>query len=239
MKALVLCGGRGTRLRPYTTVIPKPLMPVGDLPILEILLRQLHAAGVREVVLAIGYMGQLFQAFFADGERLGLRIHYSLEERPLGTAGAAASCLDLLGDDFLVTNGDLLTTLDFGGMFAAHRDSGNAATIGLHTREVKIDFGVVETGPSGELVRYDEKPSFRFDVSMGVNVLKRSVVAQHVQPNQYLDMPDLLMRLVGAGHRVGSYRSDCIWLDIGRIDDYQAAGELFEERKADFLPPAS
>jgi NDP-sugar pyrophosphorylase family protein len=238
MKALVLCGGRGTRLRPYTTVIPKPLMPIGDYPILEVLLQQLHAAGVREVVLAINYMGQLFRAFFEDGARLGLKVSYVTEDKPLGTAGAVASSLDLLGDDFLVTNGDLLTTLDFGALFAAHQAGTDAATIGLFSREVKIDFGVIETGAGGELALYREKPTYHFDVSMGVNVLKRTVVAQFIRQNEYLDMPDLMMRLVQAGHRVGTFRADCSWLDIGRMDDYQAAVDLFEQRKHDFLPGA-
>jgi NDP-mannose synthase len=236
MKALVLCGGRGTRLRPYTTVIPKPLMPIGDYPILEVLLQQLRAAGVRDIVLAINYMGQLFRAFFEDGARLGLNIAYVTEDKPLGTAGAVASSLDLLGDDFLVTNGDLLTTLDFGALFAAHQASTDAATIGLFRREVKIDFGVIETGAGGELAHYREKPTYHFDVSMGVNVLKRSVVAQFIRQNEYLDMPDLMMRLVQAGHRVGTFRADCSWLDIGRMDDYQTAVDLFEQRKQDFLP---
>jgi len=211
-------------------------MPIGDYPILEILLQQLRAAGVREVVLAIGYMGQLFRAFFEDGARLGLSIAYVTEDKPLGTAGAVASSLDLLGDDFLVTNGDLLTTLDFGALFNAHAASADAATIGLFPREVKIDFGVIETGESGKLVRYKEKPTYHFDVSMGVNVLKRSVVSQFIRANEHLDMPDLMMRLVHAGHRVGTFRADCSWLDIGRLDDYQAAIDLFEQRKSDFLP---
>ena len=212
-------------------------MPIGDYPILEILLRQLHRAGVREVVLAIGYMGQLFRAFFEDGARLGLSIRYVTEEKPLGTAGAVASSLEHLGDDFLVTNGDLLTTLDFGGLFRAHVESSNAATIGLFPRQVKVDFGVIETGDSGELVRYIEKPTYDFHVSMGVNVLKRAVVSQFIRQNEYLDMPDLLMRLVRAGHPFGTLRTDCSWLDIGRVDDYQTAVELFEQRRDDFLPP--
>jgi NDP-sugar pyrophosphorylase family protein len=236
MKALVLCGGKGTRLRPYTTVLPKPLMPVGDYPILEILLRQLRKAGVEDVVLAVGYMSQLFRAFFEDGARLGLNIEYSFEDRPLGTAGALASVIDRLGDNFLVTNGDLLTTLDYGVMLDAHRASGAAATIGLYRREVKIDFGVVETNDAGELVEYREKPVYRFDVSMGVNCLRTDVVKQYIVENEYLDMPDLMTRLSRNGHLVRGYRSDCFWLDIGRVDDYQQALEIFDERRAEFLP---
>ena len=236
-KALVLCGGKGTRLRPYTTVIPKPLMPVGDYPILEILLRQLQKAGVEEAVLAVGYMGQLFQAFFGDGARIGLDISYSFEERPLGTAGAVASVIDRLGEDFPVTNGDLLTTLDYGGMLAAHRSSGAAATIGLYRREVKVDFGVVETDEASRLIEYREKPVYRFDVSMGVNCLHRDIVKQYVTEHEYLDMPDLMMRLAKDGHVVRGFRSECFWLDIGRLDDYQQAQEIFDARRGEFLPP--
>jgi len=236
MKALVLCGGRGTRLQPYTTVIPKPLMPVGDYPILEILLRQLRKAGVDEVILAVGYMSHLFRAFFEDGNRLGIRIRYSFDERALGTAGAVASVVDDLGESFLVTNGDLLTTLDFRAMFQSHRASGAAATIGLYTREVKIDFGVVEMNDRGELREYREKPVYKFDVSMGVNCLRKDVVKNYIVKNEYLDMPDLMMRLVKHGYKVDSFRSDCFWLDIGRLDDYQRASEIFDDRRNEFLP---
>lgn len=239
MKALILCGGAGTRLRPYTTVIPKPLVPVGDYPILEVLLRQLRHAGVEEAILAVSHLSHLIRAFFEDGERLGLRIRYSFEETPLGTAGAIASVIDELGEDFLVANGDLLTTLDYRAMFGAHRESGAAATIALYTRQVKVDFGVVETDERSRLVAYREKPVHTFDVSMGVNCLKAAVVKSYIAEGQYLDMPDLLLSLVDAGHDVLGYRSDCFWLDIGRPDDYELASEEFAARKLEFLPPSS
>ncbi len=236
MKALRSLRRSGTRLKPYdgdpeAIDADRGLSDPGDLAASA-------RAGVREVVLAIGYMGQL-SAFFEDGARLGLNIHYVTEDKPLGTAGAVASSLALLGDDFLVTNGDLLTTLDFAALFRGHVASTNAATIGLFPRQVKIDFGVISTGEQGELVRYMEKPTYNFDVSMGVNVLKRAVVNQFIRQNEYLDMPDLLMRLVRAGHTVGTSRSECSWLDIGRVDDYQTAIELFEQRQGDFLPETS
>jgi NDP-sugar pyrophosphorylase family protein len=236
MKVLILAGGRGTRLKPYTTVIPKPLMPVGELPILEIILRQLKRAGASEVILGIGHMGHLFEAFFGRGERIGLPISYVLEEKPLGTAGAIANSIDRLGEHFLVMNGDLLTTLDYRGMFEAHLASKSAATIGLYRREVKIDFGVIETGAAGELARYVEKPVYAFDVSMGVNAFTASQIREHVSPGEYLDIPDLMMRLVKAGRTVGTHRKDCYWLDIGRVDDYHLATETFESRRAEFLP---
>jgi NDP-mannose synthase len=236
MKALILAGGKGTRLRPYTTVIPKPLMPVGDFPILEIILRQLKRAGVSEVILAVGYMSQLFQAFFEDGKRLGLGISYSLEEKPLGTAGPIGLVLDQLGGDFIVMNGDLLTTLDYKSLFEHHKQRSAAATIATYTREVKVDFGVIETDDRQELSAYREKPLYTFDVSMGVNVLNAEVLREVLVPGQYLDIPDLMLRLKSLGKRVACYRENCYWLDIGRVDDYQIASDIFEARRAEFLP---
>ncbi|MGI8820639.1 MAG: sugar phosphate nucleotidyltransferase [Chthoniobacterales bacterium] len=235
MQALILAGGKGTRLLPYTAVIPKPLMPVGDMPILEIVLRQLKHSGFDRVILAVGYMSQLFQAFFADGARLGLHIEYSFEEAPLGTAGPLSLCLDQLDDDVLVMNGDLLTTLDYGKLFAFHRERGAAATIGTYEREVPIDFGVVET--AGEkLSRYIEKPVYRFDVSMGINVINVKAAGPFLTPGQRQDIPELMTKLSQNGQTVFCYQAPCYWLDIGRVSDYQTASETFEARKAEFLP---
>ncbi len=239
MQALILAGGKGTRLRPYTTVLPKPLMPVGDYPILEILLRQLKNAGVTEIILAVGYMSQLFQAFFQDGSRYGIKINYSFEEHSLGTAGPIALVIDKLQDDFLVMNGDLLTTLNYNNLFSFHKKINAAATIGLFRREVKIDFGVIETDSDSKLVRYMEKPTYNFDVSMGVNVMNKKAVKPYLKAGDYLDMPQLMMRLHDDGHPVYCYNEVCFWLDIGRIDDYQAATGIFESRLKEFLPETS
>lgn len=235
MQALILAGGKGTRLKPYTTVIPKPLMPVGDLPILEIVLRQLKHAGCDRVILAVGYMSQLFEAFFHDGSRLGLKIDYSFEETPMGTAGPLSLCLDRLDEDVLVMNGDLLTTLSYRDIFAYHKRVQAAATIGTAKREVKIDFGVVETA-DGQLTRYIEKPTYHFDVSMGVNILNMKTARPFLTPGQPQDIPDLMTRLREKGHAVHCYQEPCYWLDIGRVADYQTANEIFESRKAEFLP---
>jgi NDP-sugar pyrophosphorylase family protein len=235
MQALILAGGRGTRLRPYTTVLPKPLMPVGDQPILEVILRQLRRAGVKEVFLAVGYMGQLFQALFEDGGRFGLKIRYSLEKKSLGTAGPISLVLDQLEDDFLVLNGDLLTTLDYSRIFSFHREKKAAATIGCYPREVPVDFGVIEKDSSHRLVRYVEKPTYHFDVSMGINVLNKKAVASCLHPEETLNIPDLMTRLLADGHPVFCYSEPCYWLDIGRVDDYQQALEIFESRKKEFL----
>lgn len=238
MQALILAGGKGTRLRPYTTVIPKPLMPVGDMPILEIVLRQVKNAGFDRVILAVGYMGQLFQAFFQDGRRLGITIDYSFEEAPLGTAGSLALNLDTLDDDVLVMNGDLLTTLNYRNIFEFHKKTRAAATIGTYKREVKIDFGVVEA-TDGKLSRYIEKPVYHFDVSMGVNVLNVKSVRKFLTPGQPQDMPDLMTILRENGLAVYCYQESCYWLDIGRVNDYQTANDIFESRKSEFLPSSS
>ncbi len=236
MQAVILAGGKGTRLRPYTTVLPKPLMPVGDYPILEIILRQLKHAGVTEVILTVGYLGQILQAFFQDGDRLGLKITYSFEDKPLGTAGPIALVLDHLQDNFLIMNGDLMTTMNYGNLYQFHRDKQAAATIGLFQREVKIDFGVIETDSEGKLSKYIEKPRYQYSVSMGVNVLNKAQVMPYLIPGEYLDVPDLMMKLRNDGCPVYCYQEPCQWLDIGRIDDYQVATELFEAKRAEFLP---
>ncbi len=235
MKAVILAGGKGARLRPYTTVIPKPLMPIGDLPILEIILRQMKKARIEEIVLAVGYMSQLFQAFFQNGERYGLKISYSFEDEPLGTAGPLANIIHDLSSDFIVLNGDLLTTLNYGDLINFHIEKKSAATICLYHRDVKIDFGVVKTDSDDRLSDYIEKPTYSFQVSMGVNVFNRDMVAPYLVPGQYLDIPDLMNTMRQDGLPVFGYSQDCFWLDIGRIEDYQIANDVFEARRSEFL----
>jgi NDP-sugar pyrophosphorylase family protein len=235
MQALILAGGKGTRLKPYTTVIPKPLMPVGEMPILEIVLRQLKNAGFDRVIIAIGYLGEMFRAFFQDGARLGLSIDYSLEEKPLGTAGPIALNLDKLDQDVLIMNGDLLTTLNYRSLFEFHKSARAAATIGTYKRDVKIDFGVVEIA-EGKLTGYIEKPVYHYDVSMGVNILNVLSARKFLIPGQHLDLPDLMTLLREDGQSVHCYQEPCYWLDIGRVDDYQTANDIFESRKSEFLP---
>lgn len=236
MKALILAGGKGTRLHPYTTVLPKPLMPVGELPILEILLRQLKYYDINEVILAVGYMSHLFHAFFNDGKKYGLSISYSLEEKPLGTAGPIANVIQDLSDTFIVLNGDLLTTLNYRNLIDFHQKEKGSATIGLYQREVKIDFGVVEKDAHNNLLGYAEKPVNKIQVSMGVNVFNRDSVAAYLQPGIYLDIPDLINNMHRDGLTVKCYSEDCYWLDIGRVEDYQIANEVFESHRNEFIP---
>lgn len=236
MRAIVLAGGKGQRLRPYTTVLPKPLMPIGDMPILEVVLRQLKAAGVTRVTMAVGYLAELMQAFFGHGERLGMPIDYSFEDKPLGTVGPLTLIPDLAEEEtFLMMNGDILCTLDYRDLIRHHRESGAAATIATFKRQVKIDFGVIETSPEGLLTGYIEKPSFDYRVSMGIYCFDRRVLG-HLHRGEYRDFPDLVKTLIAAGEPVASYPFDGYWLDIGRPDDYATAIEEFESRRAEFIP---
>jgi NDP-sugar pyrophosphorylase family protein len=226
MKAVVLAGGKGTRLAPYTKILPKPLMPIGDMPILEILLRQMQRSGVDEVVLTVGHLAHLLETFFQDGRRLGLRIRYSFEDQPLGTAGPLA-LIDGLDDTFLVTNGDVLTTLDLADLVTSHRRSGAVATISTHSRHVKIDLGVIQFNGGQEIIGYSEKPSFDFQVSMGVYVFEPAVL-NYIEHNRYLDFPDLVLRLIEDGQKVLGYPFDGYWQDLGRPDEYEQAVSEFE-----------
>jgi NDP-sugar pyrophosphorylase family protein len=234
----LLTGGRGTRLAPLTTVFPKPLVPLGDKPVLEILLRQLARHRFRDVILATGYLSELLMAVVGDGSKYGVSVSYTHEETPLGTAGPLALLRDRLSDPFLVMNGDLLTTLSFTALLAHHRREQNDATVAVFPREVRVDFGLIESDVDGRFTGYREKPVYRFEVSMGVYAMSRSVL-QHVPDGQRLDMPDLISRLHAAGGRVGCYREDCYWLDIGRMDDYATAQDQFERNAAMFLGPGT
>ncbi|MBS7789694.1 NTP transferase domain-containing protein [Roseococcus sp. SDR] len=236
MQVLVMAGGRGTRLGPYTATFPKPLVPIGDMPILELLLRQFKAAGVTEVILAVNHLHHLLRAFFGEGERLGMKISYSLEDSPLGTAGPIGLVRDELQETFFVSNGDLLTTLDFATMLAAHRAAGADATIASFRREMKSEFGVLETDAEMRMTGYLEKPVQTHLVSMGLYVLQRDAVVPHVTPGARLDMPDLMRALVAEGRSVLCHAPECFWLDIGRPDDYAQAQALFDTDRGRFLP---
>lgn len=234
LKAIILAGGKGTRLAPYTTIIPKPLMPIGERPILEIILRQLKAHGIKEIILAVGHLSQLFQAFFKDGTDFGVHIDYSIEKDKLGTAGPISLVLNQLPETFLVMNGDLLTSLNYSELIKYHQKQHAAATIALSKREVNIDYGVIES-ESGRFSRYIEKPSYSFKVSMGVNILDREAVRPYLQPNQHMDIPDLMTVLANDGRVISCYEENCRWLDIGRIDDYEQANVVFEDNPSLFL----
>ena len=233
VKAVILAGGKGTRLRPLTVVLPKPLVPLDNRPILEILLRRLAHFGLTDISVCTGYLAELIMAVCGDGSKFGVNIQYSKEEEPLGTAGPLA-LIDSLSDPFIVMNGDLLTTLNFRKMLEFHDAQGADITIAVHRRDVKIDFGVVETDESLQFSGFREKPSYHFEVSMGVNVIGQAA-KQYLKPGAYLDMPDLILKVHEAGGKVCCYREDCYWLDIGRMDDYALAQEQFSANQDMFL----
>lgn len=234
MKAVVLAGGKGTRLAPYTTILPKPLMPIGDMPILEVVLRQLAYYGFTDVTLAVGYLAELLSAYCGDGSKFGLHIAYSREEQPLGTAGPIALVPDLQ-ETFLVMNGDLLTTIDYGAMFRYHRERGAIATLATYPREVKIDLGVIEVDEDNWVKDYIEKPTYKYLISTGVYIFEPQVL-KYIIPNQRLDLPELMLRLKQNGHAINVFRFAGYWLDIGRHDDYEKAMNEFTARRNLFLP---
>jgi len=235
MKALVLAGGRGTRLAPYTMMLPKPLLPIGDKPILDIVIRQLRYHRFNDITLAVGYLAELLMAYFGDGERFGASIKYSREEQPLGTAGPIA-LVSNLNDRFLVMNGDVLTALDYTDMLANHRASGAIGTAAVYPRSVKIDLGVVEYDEQYRLTTYIEKPTHHYRASMGIYIFEPRVL-HFIPKNQRLDLPDLVANLVAAGEIMNCYPYDGYWLDIGRPDDYAQAAADFETISAQLLPP--
>lgn len=233
MKAVILAGGKGRRLAPYTTVFPKPLMPIGDMPILEVIIRQLRHAGVSDVTLAAGHLAHLLMAFFQDGDSLGVSIQYSVETEPLGTAGPLALVPDLK-ETFITMNGDILTTLDYAQLVAFHKRQKALATIAMHRRRVKIDFGVIECNGDWTIVDYIEKPSYQYSVSMGIYVFEPRVL-EYIETGRYLDFPDLVRMLLDSGEAVVGYPYEGYWLDIGRPDDYQRATQEFEKMRAVLL----
>ncbi len=228
IKAVIVAGGRGTRLKPYTTVFPKPLMPIGNKPIIEIIVRQLGVQNFREIIILTGYLGELIMAFLGDGSKYGVHITYSKEEQPLGTVGGLSLVKQELNDIFLTINGDTLTTLNFSDLVNCHRRNGAIATIALKKREIPIDFGVVELDGSEEVKNYIEKPTYSNLVSIGVNAFSPEVL-DHIDFNRYLDLPALIHNLIAAKKLVKGYLFKDYWLDIGRPDDYERANMDIEK----------
>ena len=228
MQALVLAGGKGTRLAPFTISFPKPLVPVGDRPIMHHLIERLRDAGFLDIVLSVNHLASLIEAYFGDGSTFGVRIRYTREERPLGTAGPLGVTADL-ADHFLVMNGDLLTDVDFAALYGTHRTGSAPATIVTYRREVPITLGVVVDDGTGHLAEYREKPVLSYEVSTGIYAMSREVI-RHLTPGEPLDMPDLMRRLTAAGTPPRLYRHEGRWLDIGRVEDYQQAQEEWERR---------
>lgn len=233
MRAVILAGGKGTRLAPYTTVFPKPLMPIGEMPILEIVIRQLAAHGYKDLTLAVGYLAELLMAYCGDGSKFNVKLGYSREDQPLGTAGPIALIPDL-DDTFLVMNGDLLTNVDYSAMLKYHHERNAVATIACYQRDVKIDLGVVKVDDDNWVSDYIEKPTYHYAVSMGIYLFEPEVL-KFIEPDQRLDLPELVLKLMKAGHPVNVFNFNGYWLDIGRHDDYERAIAEFVSHRSEFL----
>jgi NDP-sugar pyrophosphorylase family protein len=228
MRAIILAGGKGTRLRPYTTLIPKPLVPLGGkYSILEIIIMQLAKSGFSHITLAVNHLSQLIMAYFGDGSRLGVKIDYSLEEGELSTIGPL-TLIDDLPENFLVMNGDILCNLDYRRFFDAHVQAGNRVSVSAYRRQVKIDFGVLRCDEDGRLYEFQEKPSYDFDVSMGIYCINRSVIDALERGKKY-GFDNLMIDGLQNKQQIDLLPFSGYWLDIGRPDDYEYANDHFDE----------
>ncbi|MBI5847480.1 MAG: NTP transferase domain-containing protein [Nitrospirae bacterium] len=230
MRAIILAGGKGTRLKPYTTFIPKPLVPIGgEMPILEAVLRQLALAGFDHVTLAVNHLSNLIMAYFGDGSRWGVKIDYSLEDKPLSTIGPLTLIPDL-PENFLVMNGDILCDLDYRAFYDFHVNSGSDVTVSSYKRDTKIDFGVLRYDSSCYIREFIEKPVHRYDVSMGIYGIRRTLIEKLPKGEPY-GFDDLMLDGIAKGQRLLARPFEGFWLDIGRPDDYDFANENYDEIK--------
>jgi NDP-mannose synthase len=227
-EAIVLAGGKGTRLAPFTHVLPKPLLPVGERPILDLVLTQLSRAGCRKATMAVGHLGHLIEIYCGTGERWGLEIDYFRETTPLGTVGALAHIEGLPDEPFVVMNGDVLSDLSFGELLEAHASSDAALTIGTFRRRERDELGILEVDEQETVVAYREKPELEYLVSMGIYAFSQSAV-ELVPGEGRMDFPDLVEALLAAGRPVRAHVHSHYWLDLGRPDDFARANEEFED----------
>ncbi len=233
MRAIILAGGKGTRLRPYTVVLPKPLMPIGEFPILEVIVRQLVHYGCSHITMAVNHQARIIQSFFGNGEQWGITIDYSLETIPLGTMGPLRLLNDL-PENFLVMNGDILTDLNYRSFYEQHLENGNNFTIAAFRRVLKSEYGVLAIDANDRLCGFEEKPEYPFDVSMGIYAVNRSVLKYIPEGTPY-GFDHLMLDMIAAYDPPSITRHAGYWLDIGRPDDYMQAIDEFDSLKERFL----
>lgn len=238
MKVVILSGGKGTRLAPYTTSFPKSLVPVGDKPILEIVIRQLVSHGFKEIILAVGHLSELMRAYFNEKNKFGAKIKFSYEKRPLGTVGPLHLIRNELKDTFILMNSDDLTDINYKELVKFHKENNSIATIALTRKVVDIGLGIVKLDKEGFISGWQEKPKIDYLVSMGIYVFEPEVLS-YIRPNKKFDLPDLIKKLIKTGKKVKGYIHDGYWLDIGRPEDYAKACEEIKDlkkMKKGFLP---
>ena len=219
--ALIMAGGRGQRLYPFTAALPKPLMPIGDKPILEHIIGRLHQFGIREIVLAVNHLAPLIETYFGDGGKLGCRISYIREDTPVGTAGPIAFLPDF-DDSLIVMNADVICDIDYAAVIGAHRKAGATITVASRLVSTVIGSGVLDTDAGGRIVGYREKPSYDHRICMGIYVIEPKVRSM-IEPGRQVDMPELITRLIDAGEAVVAYNHTGEWIDIGKPEDYARA----------------
>jgi NDP-sugar pyrophosphorylase family protein len=232
-RAVILAGGKGTRLRPYTVVLPKPLMPLGDFPVLEVVIRQLVRHGFDQITMAVNHGAELIKAFFGNGSKWGVEIDYSFEREPLGTIGPLR-LIDDLPENFLVMNGDVLTDLDYNRFYRDHIDNKRLFTISSHRREDRVDYGVLKVSGDGKLQGFQEKPTTSYEVSMGIYMVNHEILT-FLPPAGPYGFDNLMLDLLKGGKPVNVKTFDGYWMDIGRPDDYIQAIEVFESMKDRFF----
>ena len=220
-RAVILAGGKGTRLRPYTVVLPKPLMPIGDYPILEVIIRQLKEYGFTRITIAVNHQAEIIKAFFGKGSKWNINIDYSLEEKALSTM-APLKLINDLPDNFLVMNGDILTDLDFGQFYENHSKNNNIFTISSYQREVKSEFGVLDIDNLNTLIGFREKPVSIYDVSMGIYMVSKKAI-NYIPEDTFYGFDHLMLGLMKNSEAPKVQKFDGYWLDIGCVDDYQHA----------------
>lgn len=232
-RAVILAGGKGTRLRPYTIVLPKPLVPIGDYPILEIIIKQLVQAGFDHITITVNHQADLIKSYFGDGTKWGIKIDYSLEEKPLSTMGPLSLINDLPAN-FLVMNGDILTDLNYAEFYENHVSTNSIYTVSSYVREHVNLYGVLEVNEQNQLVDFKEKPVSRFEVSMGIYMLSKEIL-NFIPHNESYGFDQLMLDLIRAKKYPSVVKFNGFWLDIGRPDDYMVATDEFEKHKDLFL----
>ncbi len=242
MRAVILAGGQGSRLSPYTKVIPKPLIPVGDMPILEIILTQLKMTGFDRVTLAVSYKAHMIENYFGNGHWLGINLDYSYTPHPLGTSGPLCY-VDSLDETFLVMNGDVLSSVDFVDVYASHRRAGTIATMVVCQHAIRVEFGVVNLDEQVRVTEYIEKPSINMTICAGIYVFEPEIL-QYIPRNEYMDMPTLIQQLISQKQAVNAYEFSGDWLDIGTVTQYEFADSMFRRHPERYLkqcarPPRS
>lgn len=232
-EAVILAGGKGARLRPYTVVLPKPLMPIGDMPILEVIIRQLAIHGFSKVTLAVNHQAEIIKAFFHDGAKWNIDIEYSTEDSPLGTMGPLRN-IESLPENFLVMNGDILTNLNFSNFYDSHISTEKIFTVSSYLRQQIVDYGVLIPGVDRLLKEFIEKPCYTFEVSMGVYMMSREAL-KFIPKNKAYGFDDLMIDLIRVEKPAAVERFDGYWLDIGRPDDYAQAIDVFDKLREELI----